>query len=207
MSCLIILILVLFFAQSRCLLFIFALLRWNFKVTGCRIDNKANLKPLFRSWRCCILGAQPGYLWNVLIQKYFLQLNFVQRGGNSSVIQWQECFLATNKFRANFRTELECCCLKTLEDNEFLNDKNLSLKGVKLNDTLHKSPRNMCYLTIWAIPLYLVITEELKHWGSWKLTVSVVLLLTLKRTIEGASGAPEQGKKFNLLVAQQQHSL
>lgn len=60
----------------------------------------------------------------------------------------QKGFLATNNFRANLRTELECCCLKTLEGNEFLNDKNPLLRGVKLNDTLHKSQRNTCYLTI-----------------------------------------------------------
>lgn len=51
---------------------------------------------------------------------------------------------------------------------------------------------------IWAnsIPLYSVTTDELKHGGSWKLTVSVVLLLTLKRTTDGASGAPNRGKKW-----------
>lgn len=45
------------------------------------------------------------------------------------------------------------------------------------------------------VPLYLVTTVELRHCGSWKVTVSVVLLLTLKRTIEGASGAPGQGQR------------
>lgn len=50
-----------------------------------------------------------------------------------------------------------------------------------------------------SIPLYLVTTEELKHGGSWKLTISVVLLLTLKRTTDGASGAPEQEQKNDII--------
>lgn len=45
------------------------------------------------------------------------------------------------------------------------------------------------------VPLYLVTTVELRHCDSWKVMVSVVLLLTLKRTIEGASGAPGQGQR------------
>lgn len=45
-----------------------------------------------------------------------------------------------------------------------------------------------------CLPLYLVTTVELKHCGSWKLTVSVVLLLMLRRTTPGASGTPRQGQ-------------
>lgn len=57
----------------------------------------------------------------------------------------------------------------------------------------------MCVVCVYLcvfVPLYLVTTVELRHCGSWKVTVSVVLLLTLRRTIDGASGAPEQGHKF-----------
>lgn len=46
---------------------------------------------------------------------------------------------------------------------------------------------------VHVVPRYLVTTVELRHCGSWKVTVSVLLLLTLRRTIDGASGAPEQG--------------
>lgn len=52
----------------------------------------------------------------------------------------------------------------------------------------------LVYLCV-LVPLYLVTTVELRHCGSWKVTVSVVLLLTLRRTIDGASGGPEQGHR------------
>lgn len=50
--------------------------------------------------------------------------------------------------------------------------------------------------TCVLVPLYLVTTVELRHCGSWKVTVSVVLLLTLRRTTDGASGATEQGHRI-----------
>lgn len=59
---------------------------------------------------------------------------------------------------------------------------------VVFNLSLKASLQGFCVL-----PLYLVTTVELRHCGSWKVTVSVMLLLTLRRTIDGASGAPEQG--------------
>lgn len=53
----------------------------------------------------------------------------------------------------------------------------------------------MCVHAHVCSPLYLVTTVELRHCGSWKVTVRVLLLLTLSRTMDGASGAPEQGHR------------
>lgn len=50
-------------------------------------------------------------------------------------------------------------------------------------------------------PLYLVTTVEFRLWGSWKVTVSVVLLLTLSRTMVGASGGPDERGSKELSVA------
>lgn len=50
------------------------------------------------------------------------------------------------------------------------------------------------------VPLYLVTTVEFRHCGSWKVTVRLVLPLTLRRTIDGASGAPEQGHRGALTI-------
>lgn len=45
--------------------------------------------------------------------------------------------------------------------------------------------------TIWSpVPLYLVTTAALTLRGSWKLTVSDVLLVTMRQTLVGTSGAP-----------------
>lgn len=41
-----------------------------------------------------------------------------------------------------------------------------------------------------SIPLYLVTTAALTLRGSWKLTVSDVLLVTMRQTLVGTSGAP-----------------
>lgn len=40
------------------------------------------------------------------------------------------------------------------------------------------------------VPLYLVTTAALTLRGSWKLTVSDVLLVTMRQTLVGISGAP-----------------
>ncbi|OCT62710.1 hypothetical protein XELAEV_18043800mg [Xenopus laevis] len=45
-----------------------------------------------------------------------------------------------------------------------------------------------------CLPLYLVTTAELTLRGSWKVTVSDVLLVIIRQTLVGASGAPGEIK-------------
>lgn len=48
------------------------------------------------------------------------------------------------------------------------------------------------------LPLYFVTTAELMLWGSWKVTVSDVLLVTIRQMLVGASGAPaNRGKTLH----------
>lgn len=147
---------------------------------GLTIKQTLNLS--LEVWDAVFWGCNQVKKWNVgacVIYKYFLLLIFLHRGEHS--LKWFS------------------------ERKIWLLHANIGWTGKKSQKLVIERGKNNKW---YSIPLYLVTTVELKHWGSWKLTVSVVLLLTLKRTIDGASGAPEQGKKMNFLVViKQQHSL
>lgn len=56
------------------------------------------------------------------------------------------------------------------------------------------------------VPLYLVTTAELTLRGSWKVTVSDVLLVTMRQTLVGASGAPGREEKTSALQHNKSYS-